>query len=144
MTGPTNTRKKALAMTLQVYHFLPQSLNPCINGINSRLNSSYEMGSGNLIEVVQNELHNKAHTNKLLNHSSPSQDPLSGDSINEVMFNIIHHTSQHLQEMLSGRTTKAKSLHKVTTVTVDRHQIRSTIIGNSKAMEVYIGRPRTP
>ena len=35
-------------------------------------------------------------------------------------------------------------MHKVTTVTIDRLQMRSTILGNSEAMEVYIGRPRTP
>ena len=46
--------------------------------------------------------------------------------------------------MLSSRTTKAESLHKVTMATVDRHQMGSTILRNSKAMEVYIGRPKTP
>ena len=85
-----------LATTLQVCHLLSQSLNLCINDINSRLNSSNEKGLGNLTEVVQNELHNKAHINKLLNRISPSQDPLSGDSINEVMLNIVHHTPKHL------------------------------------------------
>ena len=34
-------------------------------------------------------------------------------------------------------------MHKVTTATVDRHQMGSTILGNSEAMKVYIGRPRT-
>jgi len=60
------------------------------------------------------------------------------------MLNIVHHTSQHLQEVLSGRTAKAESLHKITMATVDRHQMRSTILGNFETMEVYIGRPRTP
>ena len=39
---------------------------------------------------------------------------------------------------------KAESLHKVTTATVDCHQMGSTILRNSEAMGVYIGRPRTP
>ena len=38
---------------------------------------------------------------------------------------------------------KAEFLHKVTMATVDHLQIRNTILRNSKAMEVYIGRPRT-
>jgi len=130
--------------TLQVYHLLPQSLNPCINGVNSRLNSPHEKGSGNLTKVVQNELHSKAHTNKLLNHSPPLQNPLGGDSVDEVMLDIVHHTPQHLQEMLSRRTAKAESLHKVTTTTGDCHQMKSTILGNFKAMEIYIGRLGTP
>ena len=58
------------------------------------------------------------------------------------MLNIVQHTPQHLQEMLSGGVAKAESLHEVTTVTVDRHQVRSTILENFEAMKVYIGRPR--
>ena len=38
--------------------------------------------------------------------------------------------------------TKVESLHKVTTAIVDCHQMRNTMLKNSKAMEVYIGRPR--
>jgi len=34
-------------------------------------------------------------------------------------------------------------LHKVTTATVDHHQMRSTILENPKTMEVYVGRLRT-
>ena len=79
-------------MTLQVCHLLPQSLNPCINGVNSRLNSLHEKGLGNPMEVVQNELHNKAHINKLLNRSPPLQNPLGGDSVDEVMLDVIYHT----------------------------------------------------
>ena len=142
--GLTDARKKVLTTTFQVCHLLPQSLNPCINGVNSRLNSPHEKGSGNLMEVVHNELYSKAHTNKLLNCSSPLQDPLDGDSINEVMLNIIHHTPQHLQEVLSSKTAKVESLHEITTATVDRHQIRSAILKNFETMEVYIRRPRTP
>ena len=46
--------------------------------------------------------------------------------------------------MLSGKTAKVESLHEVTTATIDRLQMRSTILGNFEAMELYIGRPRTP
>ena len=60
------------------------------------------------------------------------------------MLDVIHHTPQHLQEMLSGRTAKTESLHKVTTATVDLHQMKSTILGNFEAMEIYIGRLGTP
>ena len=71
MAGLANAGKKALTTTLQVCHLLPQCLNSCINGVNSRLNSPHEKGSGNLTKVVQNELFSKAHTNKLLNRSPP-------------------------------------------------------------------------
>ena len=60
------------------------------------------------------------------------------------MLNVVHLTPQHLQEVLSVRTAKVESLHKVTMATVDYHQMGSTILGNSEAMEVYIGRPKTP
>ena len=96
------------------------------------------------MEMVQNELHSKAHTNKLLNHSPSLQDPLGGNYVNKVMLNIIHHSPQQLQKLLFGRTAKAKSLHEVTTTIIDYLQMRSTILGNSEAMKVYIGRPRTP
>jgi len=43
-TRSTNARKKALTTTLQVLHLLPQSLNACINGVNSKLNLLYEEG----------------------------------------------------------------------------------------------------
>ena len=39
---------------------------------------------------------------------------------------------------------KAESLHEVTAAPIDRLQMRSTILGNFEAMELYIGRPRTP
>ena len=60
------------------------------------------------------------------------------------MLNIVHHTPQHLQEVLSGRTTKSESLHEVTTAAIDHHQMRNTVIGDSKAMEIHIRRPKTP
>ena len=109
-----------LTTTLQVYYLLPQHLNVCVNGINSRLNLPYKEGSGNLTEMVQNELHSKAYANKLLNHNSSLQDPLGGNCVNKVMLNIIHHTPQQLQKVLSSRTAKAESLHKVTMVIIDR------------------------
>ena len=120
MTGSTNARKKALTTTLQVCHLLPQSLDVCINGINSRLNLLHKEGSSNLVKMVQNELHNKAHTNKLLNCSLPLHDPLGGDGVNKVMLIVIHHTPQQFQKVLLDRMAKAESLHKVTTVIIDR------------------------
>ena len=71
MTRSTNAGKKTLTTTLQVCHLLPQSLNACINGINNKLNPPHEEGSGNHTKMVQNELYNEAHANKLLNRSPP-------------------------------------------------------------------------
>ena len=111
MARPTNARKKALATALQVCHLFLQTLNPRINSINSWLNSLHKEASGNLTEMIQNKLHSKTHTNKLLNCDSPLQDPLGGDSIDKVMLDVVHHAPQHPQEVLSSRTTKAESLH---------------------------------
>ena len=80
---------------LQFCHLLLQSLNPCINGINSSLNSPYENGSGNLTEMVQDKLHSDTHTDELLNYGSPLQNPLGGDGVNKIVFNVIHHAPQH-------------------------------------------------
>ena len=91
-TGPIDARKKALVPALQVCHLLLQSLNPCINSINSWLNSPYKKGSSNLMKMIQNKLHSKTHTDKLLNRSPPLQDPLGGDSVDKVMLNVVHHT----------------------------------------------------
>ena len=93
--------------------------------------------------MIQNELHSRAHADKLLNRSPSQQDPLGGESVNKVVLNVIHHTPQQHQKVLPGRTTEAESLHKVTMATVDRHQMRNTILENFKAIKVYIGRPRT-
>ena len=144
MVGSTNARKKGLTTTLQVRHLLPQSLNACINGVNSKLNLLYEEGSGSLMKMVQNELYSKAHANKLLYHSSSLQDPLGRNDINKVVLDVVHHTPQQLQKVLSNRAAKTESLHEVTTAAIDYLQVRSTILKNSKAMEVNIGRPRTP
>ena len=92
---PTNARKNVLATALQVCHLLLQSLNLCINGINSWLNSPYENGSGNLTEMVQDKLHSETHTDELLNCGSPLQNPLGGDSVNKIVLNVIHHAPQH-------------------------------------------------
>ena len=106
-------------MTLQVYHLLPQSLNACINGINSRLNLLHEEGPSNLTKVVKNELHNKAHANKLLYRSSPLQDPFGGNSVNKVLLDVVHHAPQQLQKVLLSRMAKVESFHKVTAVAID-------------------------
>ena len=105
---PTNARKKVIATALQVCHLLLQSLNPCVNNINGWLNSPHENSSGNLTEMVQDELHSKTHTNELLNRGPLLQDPLGKDSVNKTMLNVIHHALQHLQEVLPGRTAKVE------------------------------------
>ena len=89
--GPIDARKKGLVPALQVCHLLLQSLNPCINSINSWLNSPYKKGSSNLMKMIQNKLHSKTHIDKLLNRSPPLQDPLGGDSVDKVMLNVVHH-----------------------------------------------------
>ena len=60
------------------------------------------------------------------------------------MLDVVHHALQHPQEVLSGKTTKAKSLHKVTTAAIDRYQVRNIILKDSEAMEIYKRMPRTP
>ena len=45
--------------------------------------------------------------------------------------------------MLFSRTTKAESLHKVTTTAIDHRQVRNTILRDSEAMEIYERRPKT-
>ena len=117
-----------LTTTLQVYHLLPQSLNVCINGINSRLNLLHKEGLGNLMKVVKNELHNKAHANKLLYRSPPLQDPFGGNSVNKVLLDVVNHAPQQLQKVILSGTTKVESLHKVTAVAIDYLYVRSTIL----------------
>ena len=46
--------------------------------------------------------------------------------------------------MLPGRTTKAESLHKITMVAMNHHQVRNVILRDSEAMEICIRRPRAP
>ena len=46
--------------------------------------------------------------------------------------------------MLSSRTTKVEPLHKITTVAVNHHQVRNTVLRDSEAIEVCIRRPRAP
>ena len=94
--------------------------------------------------MIQNKLHSKTHTNKFLNRSFSLQDPLGGDNISKVMLNVIHHAPQHPQEVLSGRMTKIESLHKFTTVAINRRQVRNAILRDSEAMEIYERRPETP
>ena len=94
--------------------------------------------------MVHNELHSKTHANKLLNPSPPLQDPLGRNGVNKVVLNIVHHAPQHLQEVLSSRTTKSESLHEVKAATINQHQMRNTVLGDSEAMKVHIRGPRTP
>ena len=46
--------------------------------------------------------------------------------------------------MLHGRTAKTESLHKITTVAVDHHQVGNTILGYSEAMKIHVKMPRSP
>ena len=94
--------------------------------------------------MIQNKLHGETYTDKFLNRSPPLQDPLSGDGVNKVVLYVIHHAPQHPQEMLPSRTTKAKPLHKITTVAMNHHQMRNAILGDSEAMEICIRRTRAP
>ena len=129
MTRSTNTRKKALTMSLQVRHLFPQSVDACINGINSRLNLLHKEGLGNLTKMVQSELYSKAYTNKLLYRNPPPQDPLGGNGINEVVLDVVHHTPQQLQKVLPSKTAKTESLHEVPTTS------RSLTLGWSKQVK---------
>lgn len=63
--------------------------------------------------------------------------------VNEVMFNVIHHTHQQLEEVLSCRTTKGKSLHEIPTVAVNCLQTSNALLRYSKAIEVNIRRSST-
>ena len=60
------------------------------------------------------------------------------------MLNVVQHASQHLQEVLSGRTAKTKSLHKITTAVVNHHQVGNTILGNLEAIKIHVRRTRSP
>ena len=130
-------------MSLQVCHLLPQSLNVYINGINSKLNLLHKEGLGNLTKMVQNELYSKAYTNKLLYRNPPPQDPLGRNGINEVVLDVVHHTPQKLQKVLSSGTAKMESLYEVPTATVNYLQVRNTIPRDFDAMEVNKGRLKT-
>ena len=92
--------------------------------------------------MIQNKLHGETHTDKFLNRSPPLQDPLGGDGADKVVLYVIHHAPQHPQEMLPGKTTKAKPLHKITMVAMNHHQMRNAVLGDSEAMEIRIRRPR--
>ena len=50
--GSTNVGKKMLTTTLQVNHLLAQSLDACVNGINSMLNLPHKEGSENITEMI--------------------------------------------------------------------------------------------
>ena len=49
-----------------------------------------------------------------------------------------------MSRSVPSRTAKVESLYEVTAATIDRLQMRSTILRNPEVMEVYIRRPRTP
>ena len=69
--------------------------------------------------MVKNELHNKAHANKLLYRSPPLQDPFGGNSVNKVLLDVVNHAPQQLQKVILSGTAKVESLYKVTAVAID-------------------------
>ena len=60
------------------------------------------------------------------------------------MLDVVYHTPKQLQKVLPSGTAKTESLHEVTTAAIDYLQVKSTILKNFEAMEVNIGRPKTP
>ena len=60
------------------------------------------------------------------------------------MLDIIHHTSQQLQEMLPCRTAEKKPPHEVFAATIDCLQIGKTLLRNLEAVEANIRRSNTP
>ena len=46
--------------------------------------------------------------------------------------------------MLFGKMTMAESLHKITMIAVNHHEVRNAVLGDSEAMEIRIKRPRAP
>ena len=71
--------------------------------------------------MLKNKLHSETHTDELLFRSSPLQNSLGRNSVDEIMLNVVQHTPQHFQEMIPGRTAKMKVLHKVVVTAVDHH-----------------------
>ena len=94
--------------------------------------------------MLKNKLHSETHTDEILYRSPPLQDLPDRNRVDEVVLDVIQHTSQHLQEMLPRRTTKAELPHKIAMTTVEHHQVRGTILRDSKAIKVHIGRTRSP
>ena len=94
--------------------------------------------------MVQHELHDKAHSNQLMNRDPPLQNPLGRHDINKVVLNIIHHTSQQLKKMLPRRTAEKKPLYEVSVATINCLQMGNALLENSEAMEINIRRPNTP
>ena len=94
-TRSTNAGKKLLAATLQISHLLLQKLDADIYGLNGWTDFPHKEGLGNLTKMLKNKLHNKTYADKLLYRSPPLQNSLGRNSVDEVMFNIIQHTSQH-------------------------------------------------
>ena len=94
--------------------------------------------------MLMNKLHSETHTDELLYHSPPLQDLPNRNRVDEVVLDVIQHTSQHPQEMLPRRTTKVELPHKIAMTTVEHHQVRGTVLRDSKAIKVHIGRTGSP
>ena len=60
------------------------------------------------------------------------------------MLNVIHHTSQQLEEVFPHKKTKKKSLHEISAATIDYLQTGDTLLKYLEAMEINIRRPSTP
>ena len=94
--------------------------------------------------MLKNKLHSETHTDELLYRSPPLLDLPDKNRVDEVVLDVIQHTSQHLQEMLPRRMTKAELSHKIAMTTVEHHQVRGTVLRDSKAIKVHIGRTESP
>ena len=94
--------------------------------------------------MLKNKFHSETHTDKLLYRGPPLQDLPGRNRVDEVVLDVIQHTSQHPQEMLPRRTTKVKLPHKIAMTTVEHHQVRGTVLRDSKAIKVHIGRTGSP
>ena len=94
--------------------------------------------------MLKNKLHSETHTDELLYRGPPLQDLPGRNRVDEVVLDVIQHTSQHPQEMLPRRTTKAELPHKIAMMTVEHHQVRGTVLRDLKAIKVHIGRIGSP
>ena len=60
------------------------------------------------------------------------------------MLNVVHNTSQQLEEVFPHKTTKKKSLHEIFAATIDCLQTGDKLLKFLEAMEINIRRPSTP
>ena len=72
---------------------------------------------------------------QLLNRCSPLQDLLDRNCIHKVVLNIIHNTSQQLEEMLSSSIVEGEFLHKILIVTMNSLRMLQAILRYPVSME---------